>query len=80
VGYKLYGLGIESQWGERFSMLIRKAPKPNQPRVQWVTSLLQGLKMLEHGAANQPFPSTELQMGRRYTTTSLLCLPTDVMK
>ena len=58
VCYRLNGRGIKSQWGPRISMLNRAAPKPTQPPVQWVASLLQGLKRLEHGTDHEPAAST----------------------
>ena len=70
VRYRLNGLGIESQLEARFFMATRPTPKPNQPPVQWLSSLLQGLNRQQAGAKQQPPPSTRLQMGHCYTSTS----------
>jgi hypothetical protein len=78
VRHRVNGMQIESQWGARFSMLTRPAPKLIHPPVQWVASLLQGLKWPQCGA--EPSPSTRLQMGQCYIPTSPLFLLTDAMK
>jgi hypothetical protein len=44
TGYGLDSPGIESQRGRDFPHLSRTAPGPNQPPVQWVLSLSQGVK------------------------------------
>ena len=55
------------------------SPKAHTPSVQPVASLSNELKWPQCGADRPPSLSTGC-MGQRYTTTSPLCLPTDVMK
>ena len=55
-------------------------PNAQPASVQRIASLSLGLEWPQCGGDHQPYPSTELQMGQCYTSTSPLCLPTDVMK
>ena len=60
TGYRLDGLGIESQWGWGFLHLSRPALRPTQPPTQWVLGL-SGVKRPRHGIDHPPHSSVEVK-------------------
>ena len=54
--YGLYGPGIESWWGERFSAWTL-GPTP----VKWVRGVLPGVKLTGHGVNHWPLSSAEVE-------------------
>jgi hypothetical protein len=59
--YGLNGVGIESQWGARFSALCRPVPGPTQPPTQQVPGLSRGVKRPGRGVDHLPPYSAEVR-------------------
>ena len=76
-GYRLIGLGIESQRGVDIFLANPTSPKSQPASVQWVAILSQGLNGPQCGADHLHSPITGLLKGQRYTSTSSLCPPPD---
>jgi len=58
VGYRLNGLGNESQWGGSIFHANQTSSKTHSASVQWVASLSKELKWPQCGADHQPSLST----------------------
>ena len=80
TGYGLYGPGIESRWGRKFSVPVQARPEAHLASCTIGTGVFLGLKRPGRDADHPPVLAPRLQMGWNYTSAFSLCLHRHVMR